>query len=143
MTSVDPRVFNTGHTLTTDASQEFIVSRPVATHFDKVGCKEDNCKHYALGWLTVVPTGGEQDDYIRRKSGRKFTVDSIADGLTTFKFGAEQTCFREHFSPRDRREHFGHRTRPGAPVRVHERPEDWMEHHNEEIYKIDTLRKRG
>jgi len=141
--SVDPRVFNTRHRLTTDANQEFIVSRPVKTHFGKVGCKEVGCSYYANGWLTVVPTDSAQDNYIRRECGRKFTVSSIADGLTTFKFGAEQKCFTEHLLPLDKREHFGHRTRPGARVRVHERPEDWMEHHDEQIYKIKTLQERG
>ena len=142
-TSVNPAVFNTGHVLTTPAHQEFIVSRPLATHWDTVGCKEDNCEHYAHGWLTVVPTDGAQDNYIRRESGRSFKVDGIADGLTTFRFAAEQTCFREHYLPRDRREHFGYRARPGALVRVHERPEDWMEHHNEQNDKLDRLIKRG
>ncbi len=143
MTSVDQRVFNTNHVLTKPGDQEFIVSRPVPTHFDKVGCKTYNCAHYANGWLTIVPTDSAQDNYIRRKSGRKFTVDSIADGITTFRFGAEQQCFRRHFHPRDRQEHFGHRSRPGARVRVHDRPEDWLEHSNEENYKLIRLQERG
>ncbi len=143
MTSPDPRVFNTGHVLTTAQHQEFIVSRPKSTHFDRIGCKEDNYKFYAEGWRTIVPTGGEQDDYIRRKSDRKFVVESVADGLTTFKFGAEQQCFRQHFMPRDKREHFGHRPRPGAHVYVHGRPEDWIEHHNIETDKLRRLIERG
>lgn len=139
---VDPRVFETGH-VATGQQQQFIVSRPKATHFEQISCKESKCRHYMEGWRTIVTTNSIQDNYIRRESGRKFVVESVADGLTRFRFGAEQQCFRWHGRPRDRREYFGHRPSPRSSVFAHERPEDWIEQYNIEQDKTQRVIKRG
>ncbi len=124
--------------------QLFMVSRPKATHFQRIDCKEARCTHYAEGWLTIVPTDGPQADYIKTKSGRSFTIiQSETPGLTTFKFGAEQQCFRYHGKPKDKLENYGHRSRPGAQLRIHERSADWVEHYNDENYKTQRLIEQG
>ena len=119
------------------------MARPRETHFDTIPCLQANCTHYAEGWKTKVSTGSAQDNYIRRESGRSFKVLSVAGGETTFKFAAEQRCFRQHWEPRDLMEHYGHRNRPGAPVTIHENPEDWLEHSSQEAYKLQKLMGSG
>ena len=145
LTSVNPGVFET-RAAQGKSQQTFIVSRPKDTHFQQMPCKEARCRHYAQGWETIVSTGGPQDDYIRRKSGRSFRViqpDPPTPGLTVFRFDREQTCFREHVKPLDKQEYFGYRKAPGAKVRVHQRPQDWLEHANEEADKTERLIKQG
>ena len=123
-----------------------MVSRPKATHFQRTDCKEARCRMYAEGWLTIVSTDGPEADYIKTKSGRSFTVihpETPTPGLTTFKFGPEQQCFRYHGKPKDKFENYGHRARPGARLRTHERSADWVEHYNDENYKTQRLINRG
>ena len=145
--------------------QHFTVSRPLATHFRAATCKETDCPHYLNGWVTIVPVVSPQADYIRSESGRHFTEEKQADGLTAFKFPPGQKCFNDpadHAAriPRARHDHkrpldipelytvggLGHQTevvsgRHGNITRTHERAKDWVEDCNERLYKTDRARR--
>jgi len=127
--------------------QEFIVDRPLETHWETISCKEAECPHYLGGWMTIVPTDSVQAEYIRHKSGRYFTEKKVEGGQSEFTFPPGQTCFGEshtglhppHRRPLDKQEIFIHRTMMGD--RIHERPRDWTEHMNEETYKMQRERR--
>lgn len=76
------------------AFRSFTILAPVSTHFRPATCEEARCEHHQSGWTTTVETGGPQDCYIRRDSGRKFIDEVLPGGLTRFQFEAGQRCFR-------------------------------------------------
>lgn len=124
----------------------------------RMTCREAKCQQYERGWMTVVDEtsdlGQQQAHYIRTESGRRFvsfTADNppsahaaivagmqIAGGMTVFLFYAGQECFREHA---DREVLFAHDK--GQRRRVHTRPQDWMEHFNEEAYRAAETARKG
>lgn len=140
---VPPRRANPG-------GQSFIIDRPLETHWEVISCKEANCPHYLEGWVTVVPMDSVQAEYIRHKSDRHFTERKVGDNLSEFVFPPGQQCFAgpaadlrhesaPHKRPLGKQEIFIHRTLMGD--RIHERPQDWTESMNEEVYKMQ--RERG
>ena len=63
-------------------------------------CEQADCLAFANGWETVIdesePIGVTRAQYIRRESGRRFDETHGDDGLTRFRFGPGQRCFRSH-----------------------------------------------
>ena len=76
------------------AFRSFTILAPVSTHFRPATCEEVRCEQHVHGWATTVETAGPQDHYIRRESGRSFTVEVLPGGLTRFTFEPGQACFR-------------------------------------------------
>ena len=123
------------------AIQRFRVSLPFSTHRDPASCQDVDCTHYLGGWITIVGVGSEQEDYIRRLSGRKFSVKK-QEGSTTileFTFESGQRCFQEHTVLNGREPYYLHETAQGR--RVHT-PEGFMEHAHQEIEKNIGLEDR-
>lgn len=60
-------------------------------------CQEAECTGYLNGWMTKIDErtdlGKQQGDYIRRHSGRDFTIMD-EDGFTVFMFTPGQKCFK-------------------------------------------------
>ncbi len=111
--------------------QNFRVLLPVATHRMVATCEDVDCDHYLNGWMTVVEVDSRQDIYIRKHSGRKWTVTKVGTQLE-YRFEAGQKCFTEHTRLNGREPFYLHETRDGR--RMH-RAQDFMEHAKQEIQK--------
>ena len=123
------------------AVKKYSVTRPRATHWDVIGCKEHGCIHWTEGWISLVPTDSPQAHYIRTGSGRKFREKKVpghGEGtpMSEFLFWPEQECFAEHIRPRDMVEVYKVGTVDG--VRRHASPEDWTE---DIVTHMDNLRR--
>lgn len=61
-------------------------------------CAEVGCAQYLNGWTTTIDErttlGQAQGRYIRRESGRGFTVARDEQGMTVFTFHPGQRCFQ-------------------------------------------------
>lgn len=91
-----------------DLLRHFKLARPSETHFEPATCKEMDCPHYLHGWVMTLDmgfqlgngkTGQDQYDYIKHKSGRRFTEKAVGDGRVELTFAPGQTCFRSHIKP--------------------------------------------
>ncbi len=110
-------------------------------------CRDVDCDARAKGWKTVIdvgtPLGGRQANYIRLRSGRRFTHQQ--DGTrVTFTFGAGQDCFAQHTLPVGalyvkRGGDWRATTTPARQMRE----ADWIDDQQESLDKIRTLRERG
>lgn len=89
--------------------------------------------------MTVVAVGSPQEDYIRKRSRRKWRVEQTSETILTFIFEPGQRCFREHTDLNGRPPYYLHETADGR--RVH-RPQDFMEHAHQEIEKNVGLKER-
>lgn len=135
------------------AYQTFQVVSPVSTHTRPGTCEDVQCGAYLRGWrLTLdlgTPLGVQQAQYIKHQSGRSFKVVSQKDGLVELEFAANQPCFTDHRIPLDRPEIYrvkggDKRGNPtGAPVRVHDRPEHWVEEFAENQDRLARLHQKG
>lgn len=112
-------------------------------------CKDAGCQNWAHGWETTVDEttdlGRAQAAYIRHKSGRAFTEQRSAAGLTVFRFEAFQRCFAEH---RTRPDTFwvrdgDFRGNPTQRVMQHVRAADWVEDFQEHEGSLADLREKG
>lgn len=131
----------------TARSGHFVIDRPFIldrkrdaapeSHWTEATCKEKRCPHYLNGWETIVGNPSVQADYIRHECGRRFTEEKEGDGLVKFMFPAGQECFRDHWKLKGVTEIFV------GNGRQHERPKDWVEHHNEELHQIGRVKQRG
>lgn len=132
----------------------YAVHTPLNTHWRKATCAEVNCPHYTLGWKTIIDESTDQGKmqayYVRNNSGRKYTEQREAN-MTTFVFEAGQTCFGadKHRTLLDKQEIFvvhdgDHRGNPrGTGVRVHKRPEDWVDDFANHQASIKEILERG
>lgn len=119
------------------AMKTYGIEAPSSTHFRAASCAEVNCSAYLNGWRTVVDTGSElgqrQADYIRRESGRLFTVEETEPDQLTFVFEAGQKCFRQHRKRLDREPLYvvrdgDHRGNPrGTSAQRHSGPDAWLD----------------
>ena len=122
---------------------------PISTHFRDATCAEAECDGWKNGWLTIVPTGSEQDEYIRHGSGRVYLVEVLEGGLTKFSFRPDQRCFQGPHKLRiERPEIFLRRGGDwrGNPTResyTHQNAADWTEDFSEHQDKINTAIERG
>jgi hypothetical protein len=110
-------------------------------------CRDVQCEARAKGWQTVIDVssmlGGRQANYIRLRSGRRFTVEQVGD-RATFTFPAGQDCFRQHTLPVGalyvkRGGDWRATTSPARPMRE----ADWIDDQQDTYDKIRTLRERG
>lgn len=110
-------------------------------------CRDVQCEAREKGWQTVVdvgnPLGGRQANYIRLRSGRRFTVEQVGDRVT-FTFPGGQDCFRQHTLPAGalyvkRGGDWRATTSPARPMRE----ADWIDDQQETYDKIRTLQQRG
>jgi hypothetical protein len=105
----------------------------------RAACEDVGCEYWRDGWDSPVDErtaeGQTWARLIRHESGRTFRELRRADGVTVFRFGPGQRCFREH------------RTRPGRylvrGVREHSSLGDWIEDIGEHVTSIEDLKKRG
>ena len=109
--------------------QNFRIAMPPSTHRMVATCEDVDCDHYLGGWMTVVAVDSRQDVYIRKHSGRKWTVTKVGTQLE-YRFEAGQKCFTEHTLLNGREPFYLHETAEGR--RVH-RAKDFIEHAHQEI----------
>lgn len=112
-------------------------------------CERVGCVAWREGWESVIDEstdlGREQARYIRAQSGRTFREQRRGDGLTVFRFESGQRCFAEHrtmpelYLVRDG----DYRGNPTGRRRVHTRAEDWVEHMQEQLDRVNDDRRRG
>lgn len=122
------------------AVKTYAISSPKATHWMSASCADVACPVQTAGWQTFIDEsaslGIRQAQYIRAVSGRRFTEHRNEHGVTVFTFAAGEECFTDHQVRVDRPEIFivrggDHRGNPRGDVRVHERPEHWVEDFSE------------
>jgi hypothetical protein len=126
---------------------------PVKTHFRKATCEEIDCEPFLFGWATTVDTatelGQKQYHFITHDKERTYTAEKIGQSLVKFTFASGQPCFA-------RADHKIQLSRPGrfithsgdfrlktGPVKVHKRPEDWVEDFAGHQDRINTRIERG
>ena len=139
----------------------------------RMSCQNANCENERKGWVTVLNVAGDEKHaaaarLIEQDSGKKYLkldpdaalewlavhgadygmtltprlhdlITACPRGFLLYLFPPGQPCFKRHL---DREVSFAHRT-PRGVVRVHERPLDFNEHHNEVAYAINQERQRG
>jgi len=123
----------------------FTLNSPVKTHWRTLSCQEADCQAHQKGWKTVLNVetdlGRRQEFYIRKYSGRHFTVEKIADGMLQFIFPPGQTCFQsDQHRIQIREENFlvfnGRGSRKNSLQIAHKKPDLWVEHFSESLDKI-------
>lgn len=127
----------------------FALRAPRSTHFRPATCAEVACRAHEHGWVTVLPTDGEQALYVRSASGRSFREELRGPGLTAFVFPPGQTCFAasSHRVPLEREPVYlvrdgDWRGNPTGRRRVHTRAQDWIEDFGEnQLALVDLLEK--
>jgi hypothetical protein len=123
------------------AYKSFSMRAPIATHHRRVTCAEAECDAWRHGWVTLVDVstslGQQQAAFIRGDRTRRCHEQRAGDTLIRFVFGPGQEGFagKQHT-------HYARIARPplfvvaegdwrgnprGIPVRVVERPEDWVD----------------
>lgn len=125
--------------LPASARKTYAIKAPKSTHTRPADCAEVECKAYLNGWQTTcdeaTELGGWQANYIRKESGRGFTEERDARGVTVFTFKAGQRCFASdgHRVSIDRPALFvvrdgDWRGNPrGTRPYVHTSPDDWVD----------------
>lgn len=132
----------------------------------RMTCEEAECQQYRNGWVTTLDesTGehAQLAQWIRKESKRGYIECRSEDagtyldgqgmnfppGLRVFIFHAGQTCFRPH---KDREVVFQHQRGfleprkfiPTSAPRIHTRPQDFNEHMNESVYKLERMAQSG
>lgn len=153
------------------AGQEFRIGLPREGAL-RMTCQEARCEQEANGWATVLdprqPKHAAAAQWLREQQSRHFfelrseealewldakgagagvedrrgalraLLGRTPPGMLVFVFPPGQVCFRPHL---DREVVFQHRQ--GAHTRVHERPEDYIEHWNEESYRVNRMMGKG
>lgn len=117
------------------AYKTYAMVSPLGSHFRPGTCAETDCPHYLNGWGVRVETLTPELLHDAKTSGRKYTVQAIAEGVTYLVFEPGQPCFRaaEHRVRTDRPPLFvvrdgDHRGNPRRTKgRLHQRPEHWVE----------------
>jgi len=134
------------------AYKTYAVRQPLATHWRKATCEEINCPAFLNGWVTRVPWGSPEADYIiagrhRRRFKETTGIDSAE---REFMFAPGQPCWRasEHQAPLGRPPLFivrggDYRGNPAGDRRVHVRAEDWRDDLGEHLIMIKDRQARG
>lgn len=138
--------------MSVDAYKTYRISSPLATHWRPGTCAEAECAHHLDGWQSTIDEatvlGQQQAHYIRRQSGRGFTEERLAGGLTCFTFPAGQTCFASpHQVPVGRPELYVVRDGDwrGNPTGRSQtlRPQDWIDDFGEHQNRLADQMKKG
>jgi len=134
------------------AYKSYEIKAPLATHWNITTCADIDCPAYLYGWQTLLDEqtslGQRQAHYVRSGSGRKFTEERQADGLTAFSFEAGQKCFEQHRGRNMRPERFverdgDHRGNPTRRRREYGRPDEWVESFALNQDRLRILKERG
>jgi hypothetical protein len=109
-------------------------------------CEQAGCEAWEFGWRTIVPAGSAQADYIRAKSGRRFT-ETVENGICTFTFHPGQKCFGEHHVL-DRPQFYlvrdgDWRGNPTGRQRMHTTGDYWVEDFAEHQAKLADQIEKG
>lgn len=135
-----------------EAYKTYRIASPLATHWRDATCAEADCEHHRDGWQSTIDEatvlGQQQAHYIRRQSGRGFTEERLASGLTRFTFPAGQSCFAgPHRVPVGRPELYvvrdgDWRGNPTGQSRTL-RPQDWIDDFGEHQNRLADQMKKG
>jgi hypothetical protein len=112
----------------------------------KAVCERVGCPRWRAGWESVIDEstqlGQQQAAFIR--SSRRTFKEQRAAGLTVFRFEPYQRCFEDHQTMPEKYLVRGgdHRAAVGQ-VRVHTRPEDWVEHVQQHMAGLLDERDKG
>ncbi|HUM06357.1 MAG TPA: hypothetical protein VLT90_12910 [Terriglobales bacterium] len=126
--------------------------RPLATHWRRATCEEVECSAFLHGWITRVPRGSEQAQYVLSKAhGRTFTETAGLDSTEhEFLFGPGQTCFgsADHKVPIEREPIYivrdgDWRGNPTGWRREHKNGDDWVEDFGEHQDVLAARINRG
>lgn len=136
--------FRLNPALPAHAYKRYSIASPISTHTRAATCAEVECDEYLHGWATTIDlehrlpnglTGRDQADYIRARSGRRFTELRISDSMISFRFEPGQAGFgHEHRVPLDRPEWF--LVKPGDH-RVRLRPDEIFKHSSADSWVDD------
>lgn len=124
---------------------DYRIVRPRATHTKAASCEDADCQAYRGGWVSAIDEASElgqrQAHYIRTRSGRGFTEESGADGLTRFAFAPGQACFGEHRVDVEREPFFVRHSTNRTTLR-HRSAADWRDDHATEVDRLRTFQER-
>lgn len=132
------------------AMASYIISAPLATHWNLATCADVECPQYLHGWESHIDErtdlGKRQAHYIRRESGRKFTETRNELGVTVFSFEAGQKCFAQHKARNMRDDTYlerGGDHRGYFSTREHKNADNWTESFALNQDRIKTITDRG
>lgn len=137
------------------AYQTFEIRTPKGPEFWRPAtCEQVDCEAWRCGWVTKVPAGNADLITAVTTSGRPFnetTEPGAAEREFLFAPGTE--CFRSSTHRKPVRPELpqlfvvrdgDHRGNPrGTAPRIHQRPEDWVEHHQEVTAAVVERIERG
>lgn len=114
----------------------------------RAACEQVGCEQWLLGWETHLDEatlqGRRLAAYIRQISGRTFTEQRTAAGITVFRFASRQRCFREHHTrPETYLVRGGDWRQNLGLIRQHVRPADWVEDFAENQQTISDRIEKG
>lgn len=132
------------------AYQTYSIKAPLSTHFRPATCEEVDCPDYLYGWKVHLEGLPENLRSTALGSGRKYTVQQEAAGVTWVVYEAGQSCFqhRKHRTRLERPELYlvrggDLRGNPTGEQRIHKRAEDWVEDLHEHTDTILDALKEG
>jgi len=116
------------------AYKTYEMRSPLPTHYRAATCAEADCTYYRDGFQVRVEGLAPQVLHAVQHSGRKYTVQKVADGETYLAFEPGQPCLRAslHRVRIDRPPLYvvrdgDWRGNPTGRGRQHTSPEDWVE----------------
>jgi hypothetical protein len=77
-----------------EAYKTYEMRAPLSTHFRPATCAEANCTYYRDGFQVRVEGLAPQVLHAVQNSGRKYSVQKVAEGETYLAFEAGQPCLR-------------------------------------------------
>ena len=107
-------------------------------HFINVSCKEIECEQFLNGWVTRVPIGSPQEQYIKNDKSRLWIAVKVDDGSVNYFFEAGQRCFRVHRVKLEKAPYFtvNQAGRESARlIRNNMDFDEWTDRFNESSYK--------
>lgn len=119
-----------------EAYKTYEMRAPLATHFRPATCAEANCTYYRDGFQVRVEGLAPRVLHAVQHSGRKYSVQKIAEGETYLAFEAGQPCLRASLHRariEDRPPLYvvrdgDYRGNPrGTRARQHLNPQNWVE----------------
>lgn len=136
------------------AYETFHIRTPRGPEFERPAtCEEVECSAWANGWVTRVPFGSDLEQAIRAERGRRPWTSEQHDGTTVaFTYTPGTPCFRAGQHRRSVRPDMPQlfvvrdgdwRGNPTGRVRRHTRPEDWVEHLQENTSQVAERIERG
>ncbi len=131
--------------LPSEKRKTYSIDKPIASHTREARCEEVDCAAQAGGWETLVnestDLGARQAHYIRTVAARHFT-ETLAAGVTTFRFPPGEQCFAGHRVSLDRPEIY--LVRPGdfrsyGTAHIHTGADPWLNDFGTHQDSINTV----